>query len=449
MTFLEMRNTKKIDNKKKLILLQLNEINFDIVSKYIDLYPKKFKGFVKLINGTNAITTAEKEYHNLEPWIQWASVHTGKDYNEHKIFRLGDIVKTNERQIFEIIEDHGYLVGAISPMNAENKLKNPAYFIPDPWTITKSDESSWSKLLSAAISQVVNDNSKAKLTFKSASILIIGLLRFAKFKHYHIYISYIFRSFKAPWRKALALDLFLYDLHSSFFRKKSPNFSTLFLNAGAHIQHHYFFNAKPIINDANLRNPDWYIENNKDPFMEMLLVYDSVLRDIQSLENTEVIVATGLSQVPYDKVKYYYRLKDHKRFISKLGISFVAISPRMTRDFLIEFNSNNDANVAYSILKNIKVNNSLQLFGEIDNRGKSLFVTLTYPDEIKSETFIEISKERVKLIEHVVFVAIKNGMHQSKGFSFFTSGLNDLIPENYTHVKYLHKTIHNFFSKAS
>ena len=34
-------------------------------------------------------TKAELIYENLEPWIQWPSVHTGKTYDEHKIFRLG------------------------------------------------------------------------------------------------------------------------------------------------------------------------------------------------------------------------------------------------------------------------------------------------------------------------------------------------------------------------
>ena len=30
-------------------------------------------------------------------------------------------------------------------MNVKNKLKNPAFFIPDPWTNTKPDNNFWSK----------------------------------------------------------------------------------------------------------------------------------------------------------------------------------------------------------------------------------------------------------------------------------------------------------------
>ena len=293
----------QMDKTKKLILIQLNEINFDIVSKYLKIFPNRFPGFKNLFEGIYTNTQAEEEYSQLEPWIQWASVHTGKSYREHKIFRLGDIVNSNESQIFELIEEHGYSVGAISPMNAKNQLKNPKYFIPDPWTITKSDNSKWSVLLSQAISQVVNDNSKSKLTFKSAFIMLIGLIRFAKFKHYHIYILCILRSIGSPWRKALALDLFLHDVHSSLFNKKQPNFSTLFLNAGAHIQHHYFFNSQPIKKEVIHRNPNWYVKKTQDPFLEMLDIYDLILKDTHNHNNTEVLVATGLSQAPYNKVK--------------------------------------------------------------------------------------------------------------------------------------------------
>ena len=72
-------------------------------------------------------------------------------FNEHKIFRLGDFVNSCDEQFFEKVERAGFLVGAVSPMNASNKLKNPAYFIPDPWTKTPSDGSFFSKSITEAI----------------------------------------------------------------------------------------------------------------------------------------------------------------------------------------------------------------------------------------------------------------------------------------------------------
>ena len=106
--------------KKKLILIQLNEINFDVIRLYSHKY--NFNFFNKK-NLDSLITTAsEKEYHLLEPWIQWVSVYTGLSANEHKVFRLGDNQKNSLIQIFENIEENNFEVGAICPMNAKNNL---------------------------------------------------------------------------------------------------------------------------------------------------------------------------------------------------------------------------------------------------------------------------------------------------------------------------------------
>ena len=113
--------------KKKLILIELNEINFDILKKYSNL--KNFKFFNKEFFKNLKTTSSESIYENLEPWIQWVSVHTGLSASEHKIFRLGDISNSNLKQIFEIVEDKGYQVSAICPMNTKNNLKNNKYFI--------------------------------------------------------------------------------------------------------------------------------------------------------------------------------------------------------------------------------------------------------------------------------------------------------------------------------
>ena len=432
---------------KKLILIGLNEVNFDLVRLYLANYPGRFLGIEKLLSMTQIETSSESAYNELEPWIQWASIHTGKSYAEHKLFRLGDVVGSLVPQIFERLEMAGFIVGCISPMNAENRLKKPAYFIPDPWVETLADNSWWSKNIAKAISQTVNDNSSSKITLKSACILLLAFFRFSQVKNYFIYFKLALRSFRHHWCKALFLDLFLSDLHKNYFLSSRPNFSVLFLNAGAHIQHHYFFNSK-YIKSKNPSNPEWYIEKKIDPFIDLLQVYDTILKDQLDLP-CEKIVATGLSQKPYDRVKFYYRLKNHKIFLNKINIQFLSVHPRMTRDFLIEFESNELASTAENILKSIKVlNGGEKVFGEIDNRGKSLFVTLTFPNEIEKHTKISCNTISINLYDEVVFVAIKNGMHQGKGYSFYSKGIEKIMPRNKSHVKDIFSTISQFFQKT-
>lgn len=433
-------------SNKKLILLELNEINFDAVIFYIQ-NNVNLPGFKKIIESGINNTIAEEEYDNLEPWIQWPSVHIGKKFDEHKIFRLGDIVNSSEKQIFEKVEERGYTVGAISPMNAANKLINPKYFIPDPWTITPSDKSYLSKSISQAVSQAVNDNSKSKLTIKTILNLGISFVSLVNPKKFFSMIFYAISALRKPWRKALFLDMLLFEFHKTLYKRKEPNFSTLFLNAGAHIQHHYFFNSL-FVNNSRLQNPSWYIDSNEDPFLEMLFIYDSIIQDVLSIKNTEVIIATGLSQKPYEKLKFYYRLRDHENFLRNLGLKFKSVTPRMTRDFLISFDTVEEAVEAENFLSEILVNNKTRLFAQIDNRGKDIFVVLTYPHEITQNSEINVSNKKLLLKDHIVFVAIKNGEHQSKGFAYYTDRISKFAPENNNHVSKIHDVILRFFELA-
>lgn len=430
-------------NKKKLILIELNEINFDVVNYYLDsgtILP----GFKKIIDEGLIQTISETKYENLEPWIQWPSVHTGKTFDEHKVFRLGDFVNSNEEQIFEKVEDLGLKVGAISPMNAANKLKNPSYFIPDPWTKTSCDGTYLSRSITSAIIQAVNDNSESKITIKSAFNLGIAFILLVHPSRYFSMIKYAFGAIGKSWRKALFLDMLLYEIHKTLLKRKNPNFTTLFLNAGAHIQHHYFFNS-PFVNRSDLNNPDWYIENDKDPILEMLKVYDSMLLDIFKLSSAEFILATGLSQKPYEKLKFYYRLKDHKLFLKNIGVNFVDVIPRMTRDFLVTFNSVEEAKIAEQKIASILVDSKIRLFNQIDNRGKDIFVVLTYPHEVSEKSSINVLNKNILLKDMVTFVAIKNGEHQSKGYAFFSKKISALSPSNNSHVSKIHNTILDFF----
>ena len=375
----------------KLLLIQLNEINFDLVSKYLLASKKnKFQNLKIIKNNFKFFNTyAEDEYENLEPWIQWVSVYLGKDFKGHKIFRLGDIVNySGEKQIFEKIEDKGFKVGAISPMNADNRLEDASYFIPDPWTNNHSRFSNFgfSKRLSSMLSQTVNDNASGNLSLSSLLTIIEIIFKALQFKNIPFLIGLVFSSILKPWKKSLVLDYLIHITHIYFLKKKSPNFSSVFFNAGAHIQHHYFNNTK-LLNNLP-KNPKWYVDPLCDPIEDMLEFYDKIIGDYLNLSKTEnqLLIATGLSQKQYDRTKFYYRLKNHSSFLNKIGVNYLKVLPRMTRDFEIIFENNKDLITAKNILENIKCEkDNITVFNEIDERNKSLFVTLTYPNEIEKK----------------------------------------------------------------
>jgi hypothetical protein len=409
--------------KKKLILIQLNEINFDVIRLYSHKY--NFNFFNKK-NLDSLITTAsEKEYHLLEPWIQWVSVYTGLSANEHKVFRLGDNQKNSLIQIFENIEENNFEVGAICPMNAKNNLNKTKYFIPDPWSSSKPNNNYINNLIFSTISKLVNNNSKNSVSIIDLFILIFIFLKFFRFNHLKSLFRIIFR-LKKKWNKALLLDYILNNIHLSYIYKHKPNFSSIFFNAGAHIQHHYFFNSK-LLTNQNFNNPTWYIREEEDPILDMIKFYDDILIGYFNNNSYDILIATGLSQVPYDREKYYYRLKNHSRFLKILNIDFKNVHPRMTRDFLIEFSNQEDQKKCLMRLEAINKLNNKNIFN-YDIRKDTIFVTLAISEKVtpESELILENNK-KINIYNEVSFVALKNGMHCEKGYILSKGDISNYI----------------------
>ena len=429
--------------ERKLNLIELNEINFDIIKLYVNTNSQQFPGFSMLFSLKEFRTFSEERYELIEPWIQWASVHTEKSYSEHKIFRLGDIVDFKGRQIFEVIESLGFKVGCVSPMNANNKLKNPSYFIPDPWTDTHADPSFISRNLHKALRQAVNDNAEGRVAKKTYIAILLGFLLHTQKKNWPVYIK-LFLNRKKRWNKALFLDLLLSDIFISYSKKKSADFSTIFLNAFAHVQHHYILNSK--FYDGEIVNPDSYISEGDDPFLDAMKVYDRIIFQLLSTLKGNNIFATGLRQVPVEKQVNYYRLKNHESFLKLLDLKDFIVEPRMTRDFKLTFNNKISEERAISILDDLYFNDE-KLFDEIDIRDGSLFISLTYSKVITENCRLRINGSEINLFEEFVFVALKNGHHDAEGYVF--TDLETKIFKNKSellHVKSIGTEARLFFS---
>lgn len=414
--------------KSRTILIGLNEINFDFLESYIN------KGylphFAKLLKSSKVIKThSESEYHLLEPWIQWVTVYTGQSYSEHKVYRLGDIVeykKTN--QVFEELENRGLSVAAISPFNADNRLKKSPFFVPDPWTETKVSGNWLIKNFYEAIHQAVNDNAQSKITTKSLFTLALAFLLFVPLSRYSTYIKNI-KGRRKPGMKAIVLDSLLIDVFVRLWTKKKPDFTNIFLNSGAHIQHHYLFNSEAYKGD--LKNPEWYCPRGWDPFLRVLETYDYLLSRIEKFDKIKLMIATGLHQEPHEYITYYWRLKNHEAFLKEIGIvDYKKVLPRMSRDFLIEFNNINSCLKAAEILSSYMSSIDNEQIFDVDNRGDSLFIELVYSNDIKEQHSI-VSKSNQPIIEdfkkYIAFVAIKNGEHN--GVGYITSNFDLNLPD--------------------
>lgn len=408
--------------KQKVVLLGLNELNFDFIKHYISKgHLPNFKHIFEANKCTE--TLSENEYKLLEPWIQWLTICTGKTYAEHQVFRLGDIVNRKDlTQIFEVIEANGYTIGAVSPFNIDNRLKNPRFFVPDPWTQTQASGDNFVKQVSKAVSQAVNDNAKDSVSKSSVLAILKTFFKVVPPTQYAAYLKLALQLKTKVGIKAVILDKLLGDLFLQQWKKYQPDFSNLFLNTGAHFQHHYMFNSDAYT--GNLENPEWYCPKNQDPLLMILKQYDKVIGKLQKL-NVRLLIATGLHQKPHKHNTFYWRLKTHEAFLKKAGVASIkVVTPRMSRDFLVEFNNEEDTLKAQDVLESYKSQDGTTIF-TIDNRKTSLFVELTYPNDIDDD-FSIFGKETINNFKsYIAFVAIKNGEHHGTGYYIDTNVVND------------------------
>jgi hypothetical protein len=117
------------------------------------------------------------------------------------------------------------------------------------------------------------------------------------------------------------------------------------------------------------------------------------------------MIATGLHQDPVEEPVFYWRLREHARYLRNIGCDFERVEPRMSRDFLVVCRSAESAKRVHLKLLAQRAADGERLF-EVDNRGDTLFATLSYPHDITDPA----------LREQVVFVAIKNGRHNGIGY---------------------------------
>lgn len=403
----------------RVMSLELNELNFH----YVKAFSAKglLPNFTRLLAERDLVETdAGEVYPQLEPWIQWPTVYTGKAYADHGIFRLGDIMYKDQPQIWDYLEQRGVSVGAISPMNASNRCESPAFFLPDPWTHAKIVAEPRAAKLFGLLGKIVNENASSDSSVAGFARQILPLaLPYLSSRSIAGYFKILPMALRYKWAKAAFLDRLLSDLFVSLWQKHKPGFASLFLNAGAHIQHHHTYDSAAYAGSKT--NPVWYskaAETDVDPLLFIYQVYDDMIGELMALKDMHLFITTGLSQVPNERDHYQYRIVDFDGFFAKVGLKGATIRPRMSRDFLLEFPSAEAATAALPVLDKVRVDGK-PLF-TVEERSETLFCQVGYFGKPEGLKAISIDGEQDDLSSAFVLVSIENAIHQATGYHIDT-----------------------------
>ncbi|PIS02233.1 MAG: hypothetical protein COT85_06790 [Chlamydiae bacterium CG10_big_fil_rev_8_21_14_0_10_42_34] len=379
----------------KSLFLELNEFNFDLLKEAgneLDL-----KNLKRLCSFYKSDTWTEDTYESdyLDPWVQWVSVHTGLPSSQHKVKHLGDVTNLQTEQLWEKLSECGVSSGIWCAMNAtRGKADQCLFFLPDLWTASeRAYPEELNVLLDPLRATSKNYTSKRKLEYLKDARKFLTL-----FKKNGLLGSFIKKTVKVildaiRFRfKPFVFISFTDDLSANLFlkykKRYNPDFSILFLNCLAHLQHHQWKNRKI---------------KKSDPLAHGFRTIDRILGMLfdQLGPNDLIIVTNAFSQknTSDEKPWILYRQIDQKKFLEAMGLHHVSVESHMTHDAHLTFPSAELAEKGQILLEGIRI------------QGDPLFLVEAYPDE-PTKLFYRIQFTD-ELRHDAYFVS------QGKSFSFF------------------------------
>ena len=321
---------------KNIIVLQLNEVSQVVLRRMIEA--GKCPNFCRLKQTHVEIPTYAGEiYSNLEPWIQWVTVHTGLSQAQHKVFNLSDGQHSSFDQLWDQLEDLGIACGIVGLINSRRGRIRKGFYVPDSWSA--SDDVYPEEL--GTIYRFLRDRVRthdetlevggSKLSFFTNSIRqgvrLSTLLTMA--------VKYFSSRFdrRRRWRLVTDYDRYLVDLALALRSKRKTTYTSVYLTSVAHFQHRYWtrhdqewwktkapglFTHRNPLEDADL-------QVNDDPIAYGMVRYDRIIGTIlNKCPDADLVLLSGLSQVPFegDENKrgfYLYRPHSHDALFKRLG----------------------------------------------------------------------------------------------------------------------------------
>jgi hypothetical protein len=365
-----------------VIVLEFNELSPALMETFIDQgYLPNFK---RLKETSQVFTTdAEEVAPNLDPWIQWVTVHSGLSYDEHGIFHLGDGHKLAVNSLWDLISGAGKKVWVCGSMNIKYNLPLNGAVVPDPWTVGVSPFPDRFDAYYRFVQRNVQEYTNDRVPLSKGDYF-----RFLKFMATHGLSLRTIRSIvaqliserrtgKGKWKRATILDKLQRDVFLFYFRKLRPDFSTFFLNSTAHFQHAHWRNMDPEPFKIKPTDSDQaeYQHAVRYGYEEMDKIVGDVIGAVP--EDATIVLATALSQQPcliYEDIggKTFYRARTFPPLLEFAGITGCEkVEPVMSEEFHLRFASERDAVDALEKLAALTVDGRQAM--QVERRGTNVF----------------------------------------------------------------------------
>jgi hypothetical protein len=412
--------------QRSVIVLEFNELSPTLIRRFMDA--GELPNFRRLYNESHVYTTdAEEQEPNLEPWIQWVTVHSGLSFDEHGIFKLGDGHKLEHKCVWDIASDNDLRVWVCGSMNARYDAPINGCVLPDPWAVDSRPYPDELLTWFAFAQRNVQEHTNERVPLSTSDYI-----KFLRFMISHglsasttaAIVRQLVKerlSKKERWRRATLLDKLQWDVFRWYYRKLKPHFSSFFVNSTAHFQHKYWRNMDP--GPFKLKPTDeeqaYYATAILYGYKEM----DKIVGSALALANgeTTVILSSALGQQPclrYEDSggKTFYRPRDFEKLLRFAGITSPhRVAPVMSEEFYVHLDSDADAHAAARQLQALSVDGRQVMKAE--QRGNSVYTGCWIYEQLPKDALLTNAQSRSESFFQLFYQAegIKSGMHHPDG----------------------------------
>jgi hypothetical protein len=419
----------------RLILIEFNELCPALLRRFMDagLLPN-----FRALHDSSVVCTSDagEEARNLEPWIQWPTVHSGLPYAEHGVFHLGDGRRLGVPCLAEVLSDAGVPVGVFGSMNTNYGRLN-GYVVPDPWDRDGAPHPEWLRPFYRTVAGQVQESSR------DGAGSVRDLLAFGWFLATHglgagtaaAVLGQLARERLDPgvrWRRAMLLDRLQYDVFRQLNRQFRVRFATFFCNSTAHFQHYHWRNMEPerfpvppsAGDHASLRDaiPDGYRA------MDRL-----VGRFLRNYPDAVLVLCTALSQQPWvETTKCTFRPRRFDAFLEFAGVTVgaAAVKPIMAEQFHVACGSEAAAAAAEERFRDLAVDGERLLI--VKREGTGVFAGCRLNDPAVLERTVTRRSDGAQGLFGELFYMIhtmRSGRHHPDGALWFRTGRHRVVAE--------------------
>jgi hypothetical protein len=237
--------------RRKLLLVELNEITWDLIDPLID--EGKLPAFQILKRGGCWGAPVSVDLSpQLDPWVTWTTLHTGQTQDNHGVYFLQQPPETIAApRLWEICHEQGFSVGVYGSLCSWPPQPVDSFYVPDTFA---QDAATYPvslepiQLLNLTYTRSVRLPSDSDgLLFKTrlaSSLPSLGL-RIPTAVRIGTQLLREMVNRDSRWRRVALQPLVNFDFFQKLYRRHRPDFATFHSNHVAHYQHTYWRAMQP------------------------------------------------------------------------------------------------------------------------------------------------------------------------------------------------------------